>query len=448
MKKEMPVSTIKGPALLLLISLLLLACSVFDKKSYLKEVDHSVYYTGKVTREVPGIGPIIVALYAEQEPKQVLAYDVVPKEGAYHLVAGEGSSSRRILAFEDANGNFIYDHGEKIGYLKTPLVNARKERTPKARAAIVVPASGGEAPGFSIDLSVKNVALAVTERKSRIGAEVTLGDSRFCDENGELGYLNPHAFLEELGPSLYRLKGYNPELRPIILVHGIKGSPASLSDIASHIDKTRYQVWVYFWPTGMPINFSAWFLIQALEEMGVGWKFEHIDIIAHSMGGLMSRAAVNMKPLPVDRFITISTPWNGHAAAKLGVTMSPVIIPSWEDMAPGSHFLDHLFDTPLPASTRHVLLFSYQGMSLFTSGNDDGCVSIESMLFEEAQKRASLVNGFNADHTAVLSWPGLLEVIEFELRQPVEQRGAGGYAGEEQTGFQSGRGEQPDRPVR
>ena len=59
------------------------------------------------------------------------------------------------------------------------------------------------------------------------------------------------------------------------------------------------------------------------------------------------------------------------------MTMSPVIIPSWEDMAPGSHFLDHLFSTPLPASTRHVLLFSYQGVNLFTPGNDDGCVSIE-----------------------------------------------------------------------
>ena len=287
MKKEMPVSTVSVLVSMLLVPWLFFGCSLFGNKAHLKDVDHTVYYTGKVTREAPGTGPVIVVLYSEEVGKQaaVLAYDVVPREGPYHLVAGEGSSSRKILAFEDANGNFIYNHGEKIGYLKTPLVNARKERTPKARAAIVIPASGGEAPGFPIDLSAKNVALAVKERKSRIGEEVTLGDSRFCDENGELGYVNPHAFLEDLGPSLYRLKGYNPELRPVILVHGVNGTPASLSDIASHIDKSRYQVWVYFWPTGMPINFSAWFFTQALEEMGVGWKFGQIDIIAHSMGG-------------------------------------------------------------------------------------------------------------------------------------------------------------------
>jgi pimeloyl-ACP methyl ester carboxylesterase len=422
MKKEMAVSIIRVFVLALSIPCVLFGCALFGNKAYLTD-EYSAYYTGRVLWDGPAEGPAIVVLYAEKDGKYtVLAHDMVPVKGQYHLVAGDGPSSRKILAFEDANGNFVYDGNEKIGYLSTAPVNTRNERNPDAWVTIRIPASGGKAPPFPVDLSRGHLANAVNEKwSSRVGTVVSLGDSRFDSDNGVKGYSNPNEFLREFGPSLYMLEPYDSTRTPVLLVHGVKGTPWDLHAIDSSLDKKRFQVWVYFWPTGMPINFSAAFLEQSLQEMKEEHEFERIDIIAHSMGGLVSRAAINMSidyPLPVGRFITISTPWNGHAASRLGVTMSPVIIPSWEDMVPDSYFLSHLFDTPLPPSTRHVLLFSYKGVNLFTPGNDDGCIAIESMLFEKAQERASIINGFNEDHCSILSADRLLQTIDSQMKQP------------------------------
>ncbi len=71
---------------------------------------------------------------------------------------------------------------------------------------------------------------------------------------------------------------------------------------------------------------AADFLAQSLSKVLVPNKFEKLVIIAHSMGGLISRSFVNRmvqkdveQPLKV-LFLTISTPWGGHQAAQLGVS--------------------------------------------------------------------------------------------------------------------------------
>jgi pimeloyl-ACP methyl ester carboxylesterase len=421
MKKEIPVTVFKSLVLVLLAVCLLSGCS------WLKDLvrdDPGFYYTGKVSRETPGSGPVIVVLYTERKGQTiVLAHDLVPTQGAYHL-ATKDNSSHKILAFEDAGRDFVYDTGERIAYLDTPL-NSGPERDPKMWGNIVIPASGGTAPSFPIDLSEDSVAQGVDNGLSTVGDIVPLNDPRFEKENGLMGYFAPYVFLEEFGPSLYMLEPYSPGRRPVVLVHGAKSTPAVFRSIISSLDKTRYQAWVYFWPTGMPINFSAWSFEEALQEMQEMHGFDRVDLIAHSMGGLMCRAAINLRtednrPPLVDRFITISTPWHGHASSQLGVDMSPIVTPSWVDIAPASIFLRQLYTTPLPPSTRHVLLFSHKAISaysIFTPGNDDNSVSIESMLFYPAQDRASRVYGFDDDHNSILNDPKLIDTVNFELRQ-------------------------------
>ena len=422
MKRELPVPVIRILIVLLLTASILAGCSFFRKSPYFMD-EHSLYYTGHVFRDGPAEGPIIVVLYAEKDKKYtVLSHDMVPTEGTYYLIAGDGPSDRGILAFEDANNNFIYDAGEKIAYLKRTPENARSGRDQGTWGDIRVPASGGKAPGFIIDLSRHPIAGAVNEKwSSRVGSVVSIDDSRFDSKNGVTGNKDPYTFLRKYGPALYMLEPYDPNRKVVLLVHGVKGTPADFKEIIPRLDRKRFQAWVYFWPTGMPINFSAGFLEMSLQEMKEDYEFKEMDIITHSMGGLMSRAAINMSiatdPLPVGRFITLSTPWDGHAGAKLGVTMSPVVIPSWEDMVPGSYFLDHLFDASLPASTKHVLLFSYKGVNLFTPGNDDGSVSIESMLFYKAQEGAFLVNGFNTDHSSMLTEERVIMTINSQMKE-------------------------------
>lgn len=65
------------------------------------------------------------------------------------------------------------------------------------------------------------------------------------------------------------------------------------------------------------------------------------------------------KRVSVEKFITISTPWGGHAAAKFGIRALKYPAPAWIDMAPGSAFLKALWREPLPPESRHSLMFGY-----------------------------------------------------------------------------------------
>ena len=105
-------------------------------------------------------------------------------------------------------------------------------------------------------------------------------------------------------------------------------------------------------------------------------------------------------------FITLSTPWEGHPGAMVGLDRSPVVLPCWYDMSPGSPYITSLSNTPLSPGIRHYLLFGYQGKSaIFTEGNTDGTLPLASMLSLEMQENATKVYGFNENHAGILTSP-------------------------------------------
>jgi uncharacterized alpha/beta hydrolase family protein len=142
--------------------------------------------------------------------------------------------------------------------------------------------------------------------------------------------------------------------------------------------------------------------MRTLDELQAVHKFDRYAIIAHSMGGLVSRAVVNKivkrdATPPIMLYVTISTPWEGHEAAKAGAQYSPVVLPVWLDMVPGSPYLSNLFATELPATVPYYLIYGYVGGS-----GTDGTVSLRSMLKLEAQDQSVRTTGFPDDHRAVL----------------------------------------------
>jgi hypothetical protein len=71
-----------------------------------------------------------------------------------------------------------------------------------------------------------------------------------------------------------------------------------------------------------------------------------LAVVAHSMGGLVSRASPSTTRVdddPIGLFVSYSTPWEGVASARAGVEKSPVVIDSWRDVAAGSDFLRAIF---------------------------------------------------------------------------------------------------------
>ena len=157
---------------------------------------------------------------------------------------------------------------------------------------------------------------------------------------------------------------------------------------------------------------------RRLTDLQEEYNFSELVIVAHSMGGLVSRDVINNlveleSPIQIPLFLTLSTPWEGHEAAELGVKYSPVIVPCWIDMVPGSDFLTKLWETPLPDETEHALFFSYHGKnSSIIDRNNDGIVTVSSQLSLEPQKNAVMVRGFNVNHTGILKDPQVIDCFK------------------------------------
>ncbi|TSA34761.1 MAG: alpha/beta fold hydrolase [Verrucomicrobiaceae bacterium] len=95
--------------------------------------------------------------------------------------------------------------------------------------------------------------------------------------------------------SLYFLEPYDPHKIPVVLVHGLLSHPRMWRDVINELTadpavSSRYQFWVFYYPTAWPIAYSAMRLREdlAAADKAVG-KQKHIVLIGHSMGGLLAR---------------------------------------------------------------------------------------------------------------------------------------------------------------
>ena len=251
--------------------------------------------------------------------------------------------------------------------------------------------------------------LPVKLRWVHLGEVVSLNDARFTQENGKLGLWTPVQFIEEHGAGIYLLQPYEPTKIPVLFVHGVGGYPMEWSNVVDQLNTERFQPWVLHYPSGLRLDMLAEGLHRMVDELQAKHHFDALNIVAHSMGGLVSRGFINHHvaendPPFVKCFVTLSTPWQGHQSAQLGVDHAPAAVPSWYDMVPGSPYLQSLFEKSLPPEITCHLLFSYQGKpSFLNDANNDGTVTLWSQLHLPAQLEAAKVIGFDEDHTSILN---------------------------------------------
>ena len=246
-------------------------------------------------------------------------------------------------------------------------------------------------------------ALATSEMVAEAPMQVALLEAPgFTEEYGRKGLWQPLSFVREIHGGLYLLEPYDPERVPVLFIHGAGGTPQDWRNFIQQLDRTRYQAWVYYYPTGLPIESSAKWLDKFVGSLHDRYGFQRLAVAAHSMGGLVARRflALNAPERNYEAMlITLATPWGGVPFAKLGVRVVPYSVPSWRDLSPDSVFLRRLHAEPLPAGVTHHLFYGYRADA--GQYDSDGVITVGSQL-EGSEQTGSQLHPFKTDHSAIL----------------------------------------------
>lgn len=404
-----------------------------------KKIDSACRIEGSVRAESEGGDSrslvVVLARLTGADPErrdawQVADHFVLEQAGRWVFTAGAGTYG--VVAFEDANANLVYEPGEPWLRMEPGKPIACNAGEQFKDIALVIPREGDPREAGSIDVAALQVRSSDKQMQATLGevtavGEITtLDDPRFTDEVGVIGLWRPFDFLFEYRPGIYLLEPYDPKKIPLLFVHGITGHPANFRSLVGHLDRSRYQPFMYFYPSGGHLGIIADHLAQTMMKLEARYGFRKFYVVAHSMGGLTARGFILRHQelagrVQVPLFISLSTPWAGHKGATYGVEMSPAVVRVWYDMAPGSDYLHSLYfrdlqtrNAPLTLApkTVHHLLFSFKSSSTVSFGEaNDDTVTVSSQLLWDAQRDAVRVYGFDETHMSILDSHVVLDLV-------------------------------------
>lgn len=409
-----------------------------------QKIDALCQLWGSVAAERQPRGTLVVVLarfrggdLRQTSNWSVFDHFVLEQPGRWFFGVSPGTYG--LAAFEDRNGDRVYQPGESALRVDERRLIQCQPGTVMHDIALVIPEGGrlrvegpldiGALEGRSIhdQMRVSLLSLMVN------GDVVTLDDPRFARENANKGLWQPFDFLFDVHAGLYFLGPYDANKVPVLFVHGITGTPTDFRFLIEHLDQRKFQPWVFYYPSGGHLDYVADVLNQLVTQQQARLGFRRLLVVAHSMGGLVARAFVlkhhaSSTHADMPLFVSLSSPWGGHAGAELGVKHAPAVVRSWYDMAPDSPFLRSIFfqgegpDAPrrgLPDSLRHHLLFGFTA-----SESGDGVVSLASQLRPEAQDDATRLHGFTTTHTGILKMPEVSQRLNRLLDEARERQAA------------------------
>jgi pimeloyl-ACP methyl ester carboxylesterase len=250
----------------------------------------------------------------------------------------------------------------------------------------------------------------------------SLDDPIFDEEIALLGMYDPASFLERAPTMFYALEEELGYKIPVVFVHGIGGSARAFSPLVEQLDRTRYKPWFFYYPSGGDLQQLADFFYSVfLSGEVIPLNKMPMIIVAHSMGGLIVREALNRYGEKtgeniLDLFVTIASPLGGHPAAVSGEKHGLIVLPAWRDVNPESRFIKGLYRKPLPRGVKHLLIYAYQNPDTLIMGeNSDGVVPLSSQLHYPAQKESREQFGFNDNHTGILENKEMREFISSRM---------------------------------
>lgn len=115
------------------------------------------------------------------------------------------------------------------------------------------------------------------------------------EQTGLLKRLSGDAMEQERG--LYMIGPYDPSRTPVVFIHGLASSPLvwfpMINELLADPEiRSRYQFWVYWYPSSSPILFSNRHFRTTIKDAHRRFGFRSAILVGHSMGGLLARLAV------------------------------------------------------------------------------------------------------------------------------------------------------------
>jgi pimeloyl-ACP methyl ester carboxylesterase len=147
--------------------------------------------------------------------------------------------------------------------------------------------------------------------------------------------------------------GLDPKAKPLLLLHGFLGTRGSMYALERRLLEDGFCVFSYNLGTlnTRDIRRSAFLIHRKIESVLAHTSWDEIDIVGHSMGGLIGLYYV--KKLGghsrVRKLVMMGTPVRGTWVALVGVGLLGLYSTSSWQLLPRSRFLDELARGPVPS---------------------------------------------------------------------------------------------------
>lgn len=402
---------------LIVSALLISSCAIKDLRDDLGTIEQSY---GVFKGQASGVdqGSVVVVGLFKRDGEEVTLFatrSVSPGESIYMLVQ---NADYAVMAFSDSNGDFAYQPGEPAARLDDPVINWVRDLEVEGQidydALQIQQIYLTSKTELDVELDFSLEALRKDGKITKNFLKtISWDDERFSAENVKLGMWEPSSFSEKIGYGLYVLKEFDPTKKSIVLVHGINDSPRVFENLVNAIPDD-YQQLLFHYPSAASLDHTSYMLSVALNEMIRRSQIPQLDVIAHSMGGLVSKGMIDQADEVVRQqmrlFVSIASPYGGHAGAAWGLK-SPVIAPVWVAMAPESSYLQKIAGLDLSKGPKHHLIFTFSHEAGGKSEGDDGVVTVKSQLTESAQHNATAIYGIADNHVGAVSNPCTLRLL-------------------------------------
>lgn len=357
---------------------------------------------------------LVVACQLSAGNMKVAEYANANSQGVFLLYLPQGSY--HVYAITDYNHNGIYENDEISGlYGSSFSPQAISIKEGELLTGLVIQTSAANSgkiklpPGM--DFHGKQEFL---QKLTHNGQVLKIYHEYFSLENASTGYWQPSSFMKVFGAHIYLAEDYDPRKIPLLFVHGTEGSPHNWIYIYMRLDRSLYQPWFFYYPSGIRLPLAAALLNEELRELQQKLGFKKMGVVAHSVGGLTARSFLTRYKLDkqkslVPLFMSLATPWSGFAAADISQIIPHKSIPVWLDLGTQSDFIQTTLESRLPPGITHYIFY---GKYDKLCGN--------KALDERAVNSAAQTYGFDCTHDTILSDRNVFrkfrEILEKELR--------------------------------